>query len=362
MAGGSLTVSQLQDLLETTEYKLGSPRFHQMIQKETFYEIGDRYVKKSAKDMHFGAGDAIKEFLQIKQTANLVDETDLFADDNIQIVNTMDTIEVPWKHRTTAIGWERRELLMNKGRARLINLMKTRRSKMLIDMIEKFEYEFFSAPLASGDRKIYGVPAWVLWNATEGFYGDDPANITTGAGGLSIATYPNWANYTRTYAAISEDDLLTEMIQTADDIGFRAPIDVEDMVVGSGKRQRFYTTQTVRRGIEVLGRQRNDNLGVEIARYRNQMVFQGTPILGLPILEHAADWSLPIPAAPVYCLNMDTFYPVFLEGDYIQQSSTRPHPGKHNVLVQFYDTTYNMICTNRRMNAVIATGTGSQAT
>ncbi len=358
---GSLTVSQLQDLIELTDSKLGSPKFHQMIQKETHYEIGDRYVKKSAKDMHFCHGDEVKEFVQIKQTDNLVQEVDLHSDDDISIVDTMDTIAVPWKHRTVAIAWERRELLMNRGREKFIDLMKTRRSKMMIDLVENFEKEFFSAPLASGDRKIYGVPAWVLYNATEGFTGGDPANITTGAGGVSTDTYSNWNNLSRTYSAISEDDLLDEMMVTGDTIGFKSPIDVDDMQGGSGHRYRYYTTQTVRRGIEKLGRQRNDNLGTEIARYHNQMVFRGIPIVGLPILENAATWGLPIAEAPIYCLDMNTFYPVFLEGDYIEQSQVLRHPTKHNTLVQFYDTTYNMICTNRRNNGVIASGTGSQA-
>ena len=360
---GSLTVTQLSDLLQTTEFKLGSPKFSQIIQKETFYEIGDRYVNRKTEDMHYGRGDRIKEFVQIKQGTNTVQEVDLFEDDSVTIPNTMDELIVDWKHRTVPIAWERRELLMNKGKERLVDLIVTRRSNMMIHMIEKFEAEFFGAPLSSSnDKKIFGVPFWVLFNATNGFTGANPATHSGGAGGLDTDTYSNWKNYSRTYTNVTEDDLIDHMIITSDDIGFESPISIQDARVGRGKRQRFYTTQTVKRGLAKIGRNRNDNLGVEIAKFEGDMVFNRIPVKGLPILENATNWSLPVPAAPVYCLNMDTFYPVWLEGDYIKQSDIIRHPTKHNTLIQWYDCTYNMVCNNRRMNAVIATGAGNQVT
>ena len=103
-------------------------------------------------------------------------------------------------------------------------------------------------------------------------------------------------------------------------------------------------------GIEDLGEAQNENLGKDIASMDGVMVFKRNPVIYVPKLDDNTDQT-----DPVYMLNMSTFYPVCLKGDYLRETEPEKAPNQHNVFVIHVDLTWNVLCDDRRRNALLAT-------
>ena len=56
---------------------------------------------------------------------------------------------------------------------------------------------------------------------------------------------------------------------------------------------------------------------------------------------------------PVYGIDITSFFPVVLAGDYLRESSPAKAAKQHNVFEVFVDLSYNFLCIDRRRNFVI---------
>jgi hypothetical protein len=84
------------------------------------------------------------------------------------------------------------------------------------------------------------------------------------------------------------------------------------------------------------------------------LTFRRNPIIWVPKLDESGLTGQP--TAPIYMLNFAWFYPVFLQGDYMRESEPAPAPHQHNTWQIHVDLTWNVLCTDRRSQAVLATG------
>ena len=68
---------------------------------------------------------------------------------------------------------------MNRSPARLVNLLQSSRVDAMTDLAELMESNFWGAPASSSDTlKPYGVPYWIVYNATTGFNGGHPSGFS----------------------------------------------------------------------------------------------------------------------------------------------------------------------------------------
>lgn len=341
----TLQDSDIIDLGITTLKELGRLRFNQIATKIQRYEIMSRLLKKDK--LTFQNGNGIQRSIVI-QDSGAAKNVGLHATDDVNIGDVMKTINIPWRHTTTNYGWERREILVNNGASRIVDIMKVRRADAMISLAALMETDFWSKPADSTDKlKVFGVPYWVVKNATAGFNGGDPSGFTGGAGSLTVATAPRWNNYTAPYVAISKADLITAMRRAYRLIQFVAPIDIPDYRRGNGATYRMYCNIDTITGIETLGEQQNENLGRDIASMDGKLTFRGNPIIWIPQLDTDT-------TDPLYMLNFDKFGPVCLTGDYMRETDPKVVANQHNDFVVHIDLTWNLLCDDRRCQAVIS--------
>jgi hypothetical protein len=184
-------------------------------------------------------------------------------------------------------------------------------------------------------------------NATTGFNGGLPTGHTTVAG-VDISTYTTFKNYTAVYTNATRTDLIDKLRTAHRKVRFKSPINIQDYRGGKGDRYRLYVNESVISDLEDEGSAQNDNLGRDLAQLDNTMVFRNHPIIWVPKLD--ADTT-----NPIYMIDHSSFYPVCLKGDYLRESQAIQSPNQHNAFQFFVDLTYNIVCVDRRRQAVLAT-------
>jgi hypothetical protein len=335
------TAAQIADLVETTLKDLGRGQIIQIAQSQTDYEV---YGKWFAKDrVMYDSGYGIQQTLMNK-LPGAARHVKMYAVDEVAVSNLLTNMSIPWRHLTTNWSYEVREMLMNKGKARINKLIKPRRHGAMIDAIELIETAAWSCPSSTNTDDPYGVPYWIVKNASAGFNGGAPSGHTTIAG-VNPTTVPTFKNYTGTYSLIGKTDVIPSLRTAYRKTAFKSPVGKEDFHGPKGKRYRLYVNEATISDMEEVGESQNENLGRDLAPFDGTMTFRKNPIIYVPELDSDT-------TNPIYGLDHWSFFPVVLSGDYFRESGPTQSPKQHNVFETHYDLTYNFVCMDRRRNFV----------
>jgi hypothetical protein len=340
----TLTDDQIRDLATGTLKKMGRLKFNQIAQRLPDYEVMSRIMKRDK--VKFDDGNGITRYLMVK-TSGAARNVGLYEPDQVNVGTVLEEVTIPWRHSTTNYSYDRRELAMNAGESKVVDLLKSRRVDALISQAELMEHDFWSKPESIADKKpIFGIMYWIVKNVTLGFNGGAPTGFSGGAGGL---VHDNWKNYTGQYAAVSKTDLIAKMRKAYRQCRFKSPVDVTDYrrKGGPGDKYRIYMNEDTIETFENVAENQNDNLGRDVASMDDSVVFKKNPIRWIPFLDDDT-------TDPVYMLNWEWFEPVFLKGEYMRESKPTQSPTQHTVDVVHIDTTWNLLCTNRREQAVFS--------
>jgi hypothetical protein len=272
--------------------------------------------------------------------------TGLFAVDDVNVTDVMTTANIPWRHWVTAYAVDDREITMNTGPAQIVDLLKVRRADAMIAQVEFAEDQFWADPADDGES-IFGLKYWIVQDSgnLEGFYGEDPTNFSSGAGGLAVADYPNWANYTATYTAVSKTDLIRKWRRAATMTKFKPPTEMPSY--NTGDRYGYFTNYDVLGVLEELLEDQNDNLGNDLASKDGKTLFRRIPVTWVPKLDNDS-------LDPVYGIDWGVFGARFLEGFFMREQGMKRAPNQHTVLQNFIDNSLNLCCTDRRRLFVIS--------
>lgn len=340
----ALTADEIVDIATTTLKELGPPRFNSIAESLVDYHFFRTMMRK--EKVTFEGGTGIERKIMVDTSGN-ARNTGLFATDTINVTDVMKTITIPWRHATTNYAIEKRENLMNMGRSKIVNLIEARRHDAMVSYAELMEGDFWSKPTDSTDEVTpFGLTYWVVKNATEGFNGGNASGFTAGPGGLSASTYSGWKNYTAQYTNFTKDDAITKLRTAARKTKFMSPVSRQDLSRGRGFRYQLFTNNQGCIWFEDVGEAQNDSLGRDVASMDGQITFHRNPVMYVPQLDGDS-------TNPVYMLDLSQFYPVFLKGDYMRESQPKEVANMHNTLAVHIDTTYNILCTNRRHQTVI---------
>lgn len=343
----SLHANDIADLVATTLRDLGPAKFQQIAQNLQDYEVFPKWFKRDR--VTFDSGIGIQKTLMYK-LSNQAGHVGLLDVDQPNIADVLTQLQVDWVHAQT--HWSliyQTDILMNSGKALILNVIKPKRADALLSLVEELETRAWgSAPASTDTNYPYGIQYWVVENATTGFNGGAPTGHTT-VGGVNLTTAPNFQNYTAQYTSVTKTDLIAKLRTAHRKIGFKSPITIEDYRGSKGTDRRLYANESVIQDIENLGEGQNENLGRDIAAMDGTMTFRRHPIVWVPQLDSRTD-------NPVYMIDHNTFYPVCLKGDYLRESEAMRSPNQHNVWNVFIDLTYNFVCLDRRRNAVLSTG------
>jgi hypothetical protein len=343
----SLHANDIADLVATTLRDLGPAKFQQIAQNLQDYEVFPKWFKRDR--IAFDGGIGIQKTLMYK-LSNQAGHVGLLDVDQPNIADVLTQLQVDWVHAQTK--WSliyQTDILMNSGKALVLNVIKPKRADALLSLVEELETRAWGdAPSSADTNYPYGIQYWVVENATTGFNGGAPSGHTT-VGGVNLTTAPNFKNYTAQYTSVTKSDLIAKLRTAHRKIGFKSPITIEDYRGSKGENRRLYTNESVVQDIESLGEGQNENLGRDIAAMDGTMTFRKHPIVWVAQLDSRTD-------NPVYMIDHTTFYPVVLKGDYLRESEAMRSPNQHNVWNVFVDLTYNFINIDRRRNAVLTTG------
>lgn len=353
--------SDIIDLVKGTLDDLGRPKFQQIAQNLQHYEVMGNWMKKGR--VTFDDGRGIQKNLMTRLQNNAA-HVGLLETDGAVLPNLMEQLRVDWRHAQT--NWSflyQTDILMNRGKSLIFNVIKPRRAAAMINLTEELEAKAWSAPEPDNVNDPWGVPYWVVYNSVTGFNGGYPGTHTSLAG-LNLATdAPKFKNYTANYTAVSKTDLIKAMRTAHRKTGWKSPVSIDDYRGSMGRDMRIYTDETTIAAFEDLGEAQNENLGRDLASIETgggggrdvkdiegQLTFRKHPIIWVPQLDDTSVYTAA--TNPVYMIDHSTFSPVCLKGDFLRESEPEKVPNQHNAFRVFVDLTYNYLCIDRRRNAV----------
>jgi len=335
----------LGDLVATTLKDLGRFKVEQIAQTYQRYEVFPKWFKKDK--MVIGSGHAIQRNLMNKHSS-AARHVGLMDVDNVNIADVITQLTVPWRQCQTSWAIIYQETLMNRSPAKILDLIKVRRTDAMLSLIEELENTAWAAPSAATDEtQPYGIPYWVVkaTAATPSFQGGSAFSDGVVAG-VNLTTTPNYKNWAGQYVSKTKADLVKKMRDMHWYTGFVSPVTMADYRGSMGDQYRVYCNRSTTSAFEEIGESQNENLGRDIASIDGfSLAFRGNPIRTIAKLE--ADTS-----DPVYFIDHSTFYPTCLEGDSFRESK-KEAPHQHNIVQMFVDLSYNYVCVDRRRNGVL---------
>lgn len=305
----------------------------------TDYPAMKRLFKKKGRRERGGLQLSFTAMVASNESAQT---TSLFAEIDVAQADLFTKGKVPWRHVTNFWAFDEREPELNTGAEDLVEIVKGRRTDCYVDLAAKFEGWFWEAPTgseAADDAPPYGVKYWcprVNTDTDGAFQGGDPSGFAAGCAGLPAATYPRYQNWSVGYAAVDEDDFVDRLDKAAFETNFKNPV----AIPGSERsRYGYYTKYAVFAGLRKISRNRNDDLGFDLAT--RSPTYMGTQIEPVPYLKDDSE-------DPFYGIDWSVFRPTFLRGEWMKEI-TVIRPGKqHRVVVTFVDSSLNIECKSRR--------------
>ena len=254
----------------------------------------------------------------------------------------------PFCKLTANFSYDVHEDSFQSDRETIIREIDVRRHSMYNDVFELAETSLWTAPSSDTEspRKPSGIPFWIQKSATTpagGFTGGNPSGFSNGAAGINTNTVSGWKNWSFNYTSVSRDDMVAKARKAIEFTHFQAPKQFNEL--GGGKSDSdwmFFTTYNVLEDLEKLLESRNDNLGVDLAKYAGAVTLKGNPVIWVPYLQNNDSSN------PIYGVNFRVFSLYYKKGLDMLVHPPQQSARQHTVREVHLDSWFNFICLNRR--------------
>lgn len=343
-----MTIDQLHDLVTTSQKELGEMKFTMLgFDLQSYPGWSEIFAKNKVK---IDSGTSVQWNVKLGLGTN-GRWVGAFAEDQTTIPATHTTMEVPWKRYTNNYSIELPEVMMNRGKRKIVDLTESRRLDCVGEQITDFESSIWSAPNASDEFQMWGIPyynvKWPTGSATVAFTGQNPTGFSTVAGkDSSSATYAKWRNCAGQYTNFTKADVIEKMLRMQYLTDFKSPVRVPSYQTGNRLRKTIDMNYTTYAGLRAIGEDVNENIGKDLAMYDGQLTFHKHPIRVVPQLE--ADTS-----NPIYFNNWSVMNVKFLSGMWLREA-TQPAHNQHLVVTTHIDTICQLWCADRRYLGVLS--------
>lgn len=340
----TLTDREILDLSTSTLNELRKGRLVQFAQRLQRYEVMGRIIRSDR--IVFQGGKGIQQRVMTEHS-DVATDVGFFEEDQISIRDTLSFVDIPWRHTQTHYAWDRREMLENTSEEEIVDLLRVRRTDGFLSLAQHMETKFWdTSPDANDERSIFPIGYWIPKATTtqEGFVANVPSGFTT-LGGINPSTVVNWRHYAADYAAVSKTDLIAKVRKGVELTHFESPVGLEDFRIGRGQRTRWYCNLDTRLAIDTIGESQNENLGRDVASMDGITTLKGNAVIYVPALDGDSD-------DPLYGVNLDFFYPVFLRGNFMRETDPVIVPNMHNAFVVWVDLSWNIYCDDRRRQQI----------
>jgi len=261
-------------------------------------------------------------------------------------------ISARWSQVLTRYSISRQEIAANRGKAKFIDLIKSKRADSLVDLANLLEAAAWATPDSAADnREPFGLPYWLnkansAVSSTGDFIGQTirygNASTTTTKGGIDGSTSANahWRNWAFTYDAVNADFVkrLREAFFATD---FQSPMVAAELMTGSPSNYRIYMGRRVLTEFTDLTTNANDNLGSDLAPFEGNVSFRKLPILHAPRLNDDTD-------DPIYGVNHAKFAPYIADGEWMVETEAETDVEQPGVFTTTVYGQYQFFCKNVR--------------
>lgn len=350
--------SDIQDLVNLTRGDEGKGKLQNIAMQYTHYPVVGTMLGPDKVQIESGYRIERNLMTRLPDAAYM---SSLYGDDQIVAEDTTSKVIVEFRQASSGFMFDIDEISPNRGEAQIFDVMKKKRAEADGAMIELLEAKSWSTPSASTDTlEFYGIPYWVVKNATAGFTGGAPSGHTL-VGNIDPSSVTNWKNYSVTYEDITKADLITKLRTAIRKCDFKKVLpDLAEYRKGK-KDYRLYVNEATLVELENIGESQNENLGRDVApmdggilskrgvtgvsEFDGDLTFRRRPIIYAPQLD--ADTE-----NPVYGIDHTVTMFVAAAWCNMRESKVQHHPRKHNVRQVFKDLRGNFCCVDRRANFV----------
>ena len=331
------------DLVTGTLQKYGRLSFNLIGQPLNDYPVLRMWLRKESIKVRGGRGLNFNEFMEVSG-ANATPRG-LFAPDNVSVAPHMAQLSAGWSHISVNWTYDTIEKSMNTGQELLFDVIKPREVDAMLRLAGGCEDQAWGLRTSAQGEYVNGVPYYVVKSDTEGYNGGRPSGHTDVAG-----IDPNdWGNAYKNYSAqhtnVTKDDLFRKMRTFHRKSKWTAPIKVSDYDRGQAQNFTLYTCGDVMDELGTLGEQQNENLGADLDKYDGRMMWKGHPFVWVPKLDDDTE-------DPIYCIDHSCFHTFVLSGQFLERRGPIQKANHHTTYCYFIDLSWQVICTDRRRQAV----------
>lgn len=347
--------ADLIDLTKTTLENLPDLKFEVALAKVDYIAVNTWFAEDKVKE---DGGTSIARNVMLDNSGN-ARHVRLYQRSSINVADVQKKLTAPWVQVEGQWSIERREALRNRGRAKFIDLVESRRMDAMLAMADLLETRAWKSPEdTNDDLNPRGLPYYLSKLLPSNGTSYD-ANIDIAAGfagrrvlysggtqtvvdksGISPTTQAKWRNYVDQKTGINAD-FIKKMSRAFYATSFKSPMLAKDLKKGPASKFRIYMGLDDIVEYGDLARKSNENLGADLDKFHGVLAFNRVPIEHAPELDNDVD-------RPVYGVNHDKFYPIVLEGDWMREDEPARDPELHNVVTTFVDGSYQFFCTNIR--------------
>ena len=248
------------------------------------------------------------------------------------------------------------ELLQNKSKEQIFNVINGKRDDSIIDMAQLAEEQFWQVPVSTDVKALWGILYWITmygWSSGAGFVGGAASGFSDTAG-VSHANYKNWCAQFTNY---TYDDLITVMDTAFYNIGFKAPMGLSPTSsdMGSFRTRALYTDLTNRQGMKKMVRDQNENLGGDLNAKDGEILFNGNPVIHVPYLTNTYTSSYSTVSNmkhPIFMVDW-TKYRVLVHEDMDMAEESEKVPLTPGATVSVRRLWFQTMMPNKRNQAII---------
>jgi len=339
-----LTVSQINDLVLLTHESLVRKGAWLDAQTDLTKHVLCRELWKK-RQKKFAGGHPWEWQMQIDH--NYSARAVKLYQKNVSAINdTMITASVEPRFVNAHYTYDVREKAFNRGPEQIADFLKTKIVAARVSLFEYLETVLLGKPESSDDKETpYGIKYWVVQDEDEGFNGENPDGFTGGRAGVSSSTYSRLKNYTGTWSAVTDEDLLAKLSRMMRKTDFMSVVDHSEPKLGAPGRL-ILVDDYVYGACEQLLRAGNMNIGTDLAKYNGRVMYGTSPLTYTPKLDAESNH-------PVYTLNTEFLQIGVQEGWEEKTSGPNLLSGYTHVYRVDTDATLQMICTDWRRQGVL---------
>lgn len=340
----SLQAADIPDLVTSTQRELGRMKWTSLANRIQKYPGFKNLIHKNR--VEFKPGYEV-QWNVITDHSNSARHVGLYSTDTVNVPDVGIQARMPYRHTTNSYAFEEHEVTFNTGAAKIYDLVKTKRYACMQSMAEVIETAIWSLTASTDTTTPYGLPYFIVYNASTGHNGGAPTGYTLVAN-VNPTIHTRWKSWSAQYTNVSKTDLLSLIRQAARETHFMPPVDYPGY--GSGSGYGYYLNGDTLQSVESVLEAQNDNLGDSIDPKDGKAILRRVKLEWVPKL----DSGTPATADPFYGINWGEMGFCIPPGWFMKEDGPSKAPTKHNVQVVFVDLSWALICYDRRSQFLIA--------